>query len=1065
MPWSILKGFINIYKCLAEPGVKIRQLNPVTDFDIERLNHINAKREYVPGKEDALHVLISKWYSQRPNEIALLSTTTSVTYSELGQKSATMALLLTERGIKPGDYVGLCLEKSPFAIIALLGILRAGASYIPINSCNPPDRISKIVHSAGIRHIISDDSSREKLRNINTALIELDQNKVQDTKTLTHWDLDAPIDPSMPVYVMFTSGSTGLPKGVIHIHGSVSASLLECIDEFQIDSSTKFMLGASLAFDASILEIFAPLAAGGCLCIPSQEERDSDLELFMRKVRVTFAFLTPSLLPHIQPKNLPDLRDLFLGGEPPSNDLIATLGNRVRLHNLYGTTEAGVWDTHKSMMRTGDDPKNIGRGIGGVSCWITDPADVQMLRPFGAEGELLIQSPHLAREYLHDPERNAAAFLDPGSLEWASCIPGAGRSRFYRTGDLARFNEKGEVIFVGRQTGFVKIRGLRVDLGEVESAIDSTLQSGRSAVVLSEGNGSDMEIVAFIETTDLIGNHLTDEMHNRLSKVLADYMIPSVCIRVDKLPLTMSKKIDRQRLREDLSTIGQNKLCSYRRGGDSDNDFEAIPSTQPIAIEISRMVAKMLTKQDLKDGDSLLGMNFSLQSVGMNSIQLVSLAKWLKNTYGKKIRIEDLRASHTVYDVEGLVINKSLCRTKEVETENLIERFAELKPDLPLRKKTVFCTSITGFLGSQILRSLLDSPGVEHVIGLVRADNETKAMQKVQQQAELGQWWDPSFQDRIEIFLGDLSKPRLGLDENQWNRLFGKSDHPLVDGIIHNGAKVNWINCYAELESVNVNSTLDILSGMLQVPSPCPLIFVSGGYLSNREENPMEIAKRLSAACGYDQTKFMSELLVTQYNKNLDYQNIHAIKAQTFIPGFIVGTREEGIAHPEDFLWRLAFSLARLGAVSKDLGWLAVAGVDQVSNLISEVLLHPSEYDAKIIACTDGVDTSVLCHILAKKLNRPIRSIDHDKWMKMLRDDVESADFDHPFLPVLDWFEENSSQLMESSETSQNRYFEDNEIVEALESSVDYLLGMDYFRDGISETKNDLSGMFSRSRD
>lgn len=278
---------------------------------------------------------------------------------------------------------------------------------------------------------------------------------------------------------------------------------------------------------------------------------------------------------------------------------------------------------------------------------------------------------------------------------------------------------------------------------------------------------------------------------------------------------------------------------------------------------------------------------------------------------------------------------------------------------------------------------------------------------KVQHQAELGEWWQVSFHEKIEIWLGDLSKPGLGLQEDHRHRLFGNRDIDGVDGIIHNGARVNWLDDYEDLEAVNVHSTADILSGLSGMRIPCQLIYVSGGYLSPSQETHASIAKRLAPASGYDQTKFMSELLVNEYNQHLHRQGSSAPRARTVIPGFIVGTREEGIAHTEDFLWRFVYSIVRLRAISEELGHLTVAGVDQVSELVSNVLFYPNDYESDPLTCLDGISASALCDIVSEKLNIPITRIRHDQWMQILRRNIENAEVDHPFSPVMQWFDEN----------------------------------------------------------
>ncbi|KAJ5904826.1 uncharacterized protein N7473_001742 [Penicillium subrubescens] len=1062
-PCRVLKSFTQIFEQVSsQPNIKADEIFCATDLDIESMCSFNSKKDVKNAEiPECLHVLINTHYMEHPQKTALSSSTRDMSYLELGQKSAAVAQILVNRGVRPGETVGICLEKSIWTITILLGILRAGAAYVPMDPSYPPGRITQILARADIRHLVISDTLRKKLGDIMAESIVLSEN--EDLHIPHDWSKEKYKEIHDPAYIIFTSGSTGTPKGVIQHHKAVSLSLVECIEAFEINSSTRFMQFSSLAFDASILELWSPLVAGGCVCVPSEEERSSDLESTMRMLRVTDAWLTAGLVKQLQPENLPDLARLSVGGEAPSEDVITTWGNRVKLNNLYGTTEAGVWDTAKLAMEPGDNPRNIGRGIGKVSCWIADPSNAQRLRPVGAEGELLVQSPYLAHGYLKDPELSAGVFLHPSSLKWGSLVPISEGSRIYRTGDLAKFTADGDIVFLGRQGGFIKIRGLRVDLGEVEHAINSTASVYRSAIVLSKDGGSNVEMAAFVETTEKIETQLADVLHTRLSKVLPSYMIPTMFIPVEKLPMTTSKKIDRPRLRRDLSQMSQKSLERFRKGGSVATEYSTIPSTKPRAIEISCMVADLLTSRDKIYADSFRGKDFPLETVGLSSMQLVSLATLLRKRYNKKITIGSLRChALTVCDVEDLVLKGKKETADGIEARNLIDDLTKLKPKLPFaysRRKTVFLTSITGFLGSQILRSLLRNPEIEHIIGLVRAKTEEEARGKVEHQAKLGQWWEPSFFNRIEVWLGDLGKPQLGLNTSHMNRLWGRHGHSPVDGIVHNGARVNWIESYEELEPVNVHSTLEILSGLSEMTFPCPLIYISGGYMPTEQESLSEVAKKLSSAPGYDQTKFMSELLLEEYNKHLDKQKGNIPKARTIIPGFIVGTRQEGIAHQEDFLWRFAFSIARLQAVSKDLlGHLNVAGVDQVSNLVTDVLLQPDRYDKHTLKCFDGINVLTLCNILEDKLNIKIKKFDHSEWMEILRSDIDQADFDHPFAPVFEWLQANPLGT-----ASQGSLFNEQETVTALERSVEYLVGIDYFLEGSHKSGPGKSVGFSRS--
>ncbi|KAI2791838.1 hypothetical protein POX_c04717 [Penicillium oxalicum] len=1067
-PCRVLRSFTQVFERVSsQQSTQVDEIESITDLDIEKMHSFNFKTDCKKVKDpECLHALINTHYTEHPEKIALSSTAKDMTYHELGQISAAIAHFLGKRGTRPGDVIGICLEKSVWTIATLLGVLRAGAAYVPMDPSYPPNRVRQIIEQADIRRIVANETIQDKLGDINADIIFLPT--IEDLEIPDDWTKELDMSVHNPAYIIFTSGSTGIPKGAVQQHQAVSISLIECIEAFGVDRSTRFMQFSSLAFDASIMELWSPLVAGGCVCVPSEEERSSDLEMTMRSLKVTDAWLTAGLAKQLRPENLPDLRRLSVGGEALSEDVLRTWSDKVQLNNVYGTTETGVWDTMKNAMKAGDNPNNIGRGIGNVACWISDPSNPQRLRPVGAEGELLIQSSSLALGYLKAPELSASVFLHPSSLKWGSLIPASEGSRIYRTGDMAKFNADGDIVFVGRQSGFIKIRGLRVDLSEVEHAINSADCARRSAIVLPEAGEGDVEMVAFVETTANYQSRLVDDMHDHLSETLPTYMIPSVFIPMEKLPLTTSGKLDRQRLRSDLSRMSQKSLQSFRRGGgggggDGATTFSKIPATRSAAIEISCMVADQLSNRDEAYANSLRGKNFPLETVGLSSMRLASLTTLLRKKFNKKIKIGDLRRQAlTVCDVEDLVSENKHEHPDDNEARNLIDDLTKLKPKLHFgssRRKTIFLTSITGFLGSQILRSLLQSPEIEHIIGLVRAKSKEEAMEKVEHQAKLGKWWKSAFRNRIEIWLGDLSKPQFGLEVSQRSRLWGRDDYRPVDGIIHNGARVNWMESYQELELVNVHSTIDILSGLSEMESPCPLIYISGGYMPSEHESIYEIAQKLSSAPGYDQTKFVSELLLGEYNKHLDKSKRHAPKARTIIPGFIVGTRQEGIAHQEDFLWRLSFSISRLQAVSMDLlTHINVAGVDQVSDLVSDALLQPDRYSTTTIKCYDGVNISTLCNILEDKLDIQIRKVEHAEWMRILRTDIDEADFDHPFAPVFEWLQSNSLGT-----PSQGSLFNEEDIVKALERSVEYLKGTGYFSDENHRSGTRKADRFTRS--
>ncbi|KAJ5306779.1 acetyl-CoA synthetase-like protein [Penicillium antarcticum] len=274
-------------------------------------------------------------------------------------------------------------------------------------------------------------------------------------------------------------------------------------------------------------------------------------------------------------------------------------------------------------------------------------------------------------------------------------------------------------------------------------------------------------------------------------------------------------------------------------------------------------------------------------------------------------------------------------------------------PILAQKTKTIFATSVTGFLGSQVVRVLLEDPSVGHIVGLVRSGSEEEARDRIRPPAQLGQWWRVEFDSQIEVWLGDLSLPRLGLDDAHWRGLTGQMR---IDGITHNGARVNWLDDFSTLKPTNVDSTRTTLEALSKMPAPCPFTYVCGGYLPSPTETREQVLNNLAHACGYDQTKFLSRMMVEKYNRRLDQRPDPSVpRGRVVQPGYLAGTRWEGIAHPEDFLWRLAYSIQSLETVRSDLrkAHIPVAGVEQMTSLVVGSVLNPQ--GKQTVDCHDGV--------------------------------------------------------------------------------------------------------------
>ncbi|KAJ5329053.1 acetyl-CoA synthetase-like protein [Penicillium brevicompactum] len=999
-----------------------------------------------PKPATTIHGLVNRQYHERPAHIAISSTSGDITYEELGIKSAAMARKLRENGVGAGDIVGVCVKKSALSLMILLAILRAGAGYIPIATSIPIDRMEYITRKAELQVLVTESPIIERLKGHDSfhefrmiTPTYLDQEEALSNE----WASELEADPSQVAYAMFTSGSTGQPKGVAHNHGAVSGSLEAVAQIFELDCSTRFLQFASFSFDASICEIFAPWVVGGTVCIPSEDERIGNLARAMHELNVTDASLTPAIVASLRPESLPTLRNLYIGGEAPTTTILSTWADKVRLSNIYGLTEGGVWDTVKLKLGSNDSPKAIGRGIG-AKCWIVDPENIRKLQPIGVEGEVLLQSPYLAKGFLGDTAGSSDAFISlPESL---STLTGPSSARCYRTGDLARCQPGGGMIFTGRRAGFVKIRGLRVELGEMEKAIRDYLHTDeQAAVILARDEKNDSpELVAFVEQKEGRPSSFADQMSAGLQNVLPSYMVPSAFVTVQSMPLTESKKIHRQELAARWASMTLSDTMAFRPGGTLSHTWSRIDPANPRAIALSNIIANIVETKRPSAGEILRGWDFPLTSVGLDSIQTAYLSGEIRRHLGGATQIQDLlQPGVTVCQLDRRL---SECNGDGFHgPRDLLGELSSIDVqvvNLAQKKKTIFATSVTGFLGSQLLRGLLESPNVERIVGLVRAGSEKQAREKIRAQAQLGQWWQAEFDSQIEVWLGDLSLPKLGLDDAHWKDLTG---HLRIDGIIHNGARVNWMDDFSTLKPTNVDSTCAILEALSEMPTPCPFTYVSGGYLPLPTETREQVLHNLAHASGYDQTKFLSRMMVERYNHQLEqWPNTSTPRARVVHPGYLAGTRWEGIAHPEDFLWRLAYCFSSLETVSSDMlkAHIPVAGVEQVTSLVVDSVLNPQ--GKQVVDCHDGVSVETLCKIISSCSGRSIRTVSHGEWMAALRADVERSALDHPFLPVLDWFEANMEQFTGPSLLEWPTAFNQRDTIAALDKSTRYLMSIGF---------------------
>ncbi|KAL3470059.1 hypothetical protein BJX99DRAFT_264600 [Aspergillus californicus] len=538
----------------------------------------------VPNTFNFMFEAIFNHVKQRPLAVAVDAWDGRWSYRELDAASSRLAGHLQGKGIRPGAFVPICFDKTCWAVVAMLAINKAGAAFVALDPSYPVERRERIIRKVGATLVLT----TEQHVNLFTPSVDLDLICVS-AATIASSSGAAYMQPAnneTPGYVLFTSGSTGEPKGCEVSHKAF-ASLVNQTDALYLNPGSRTLQFASYSFGMSIIEIFCTLVVGGTVCIPSADQRLNSLGPTMTSMRVNWAVLTPTVLASLRPSKLPHLRFVLLGGEPMNESQVHQWTSKVDMRYGYGLTEWSGTLTVSDRITVGpsSQPTTIGRPIN-AHAWLVNPTNPDQLVPIGAPGELIIKGPSLAHGYLYDPVRTEKSFL-PG-LSWLSewnTQPG----QLYRTGDIMRYREDGSLVYLYRKDNQIKIRGLRVELGDIESHLTELVEGAKRVpvVVCRPQDSSDLQVLAALillpkceqlhpiplvkGAADFMFVQLPPEgveelqhAQNSLRKRLPEYMIPQFLLPMVALPTTASGKIDRRRIGTllDQLTIQELKLAA-----------------------------------------------------------------------------------------------------------------------------------------------------------------------------------------------------------------------------------------------------------------------------------------------------------------------------------------------------------------------------------------------------------------------------------------------------------------------------------------------------------------------
>lgn len=819
------------------PSYSIMDLPLLSQNERKILLNAWSSTNFVYPKDKTVISVLEQAIRQHAKQPAIENEQGLVTYETLfGQVDQLANRLVTKYGIKVQQPVVVYLSRSIEWIMIALAILKIGAIYIPVARHTPINRIKLIIEDSKATALIStntlfDTFSKRHLLNYTSIRIH-DLFKALPLESKPYF---LPTFSSQSIaYIMYTSGTTGSFKGVMVKHVSLINLIYAQINTLPIDSSTRILQFASIAFDASIWEIFATFMSGATLCIPSEEQVlvGKNLSKTLNQFRISMVTLPPSILQTITPEEPLFLKTIITAGESCSKELAKKWVRHVHLINAYGPTETTVCATMGVIKQQGE--VTIGRPIANTKVYILD--DRLNLTPIGVVGELYIGGDAVAKGYLNQPAMTEHFFIsNPISLQQDDLL--------YRTRDLARWLPNGEIEYIGRVDHQFKIRGLQIEPEAIENQILHHPQIAQCVVCMQDTKKLNKFIVAYLVVHQQINLY---QLRAYLSEHLPPYMIPSFFVILDQLPLTTNGKIDRK-------SLPKPKLTNH-----IDHDFQT-PST-----DTERKLCEIWTKIL---GIEQVGVHQDFFAIGGNSLLLSQLIVMLREQFNFEMHFSLILKNPTIARLAKLISKPFNDLIEEDYHERLLNDTQlplEIIPSPHYKKNsnTVLLTGATGFLGIHLLKQLHAQKRFT-IYCLIRAKSNKEAQRRLQQ--SMHNYGITILLDEYIIpIAGDLSSLHLGLSERTYKDLAKE-----IDEIYHNAAFVHHLYHYEQLRAVNVLATTQLLKFACLYKTK-QLHYISTlsavGHIANTQgkiiEHFLPMDAHIPPSDGYNQTKWVSEKLL-----------------------------------------------------------------------------------------------------------------------------------------------------------------------------------------------------------
>ena len=786
---------------------------------LRRREEVNLTSQEVP--QQRIHAGFVNNALRSPHALAVVSSERTMTYGELLGESAAVADWLIRSGVTAGEPVAVMMRKGWEQMVAVYGVLLAGAAYMPIDPDLPKKRQLDLLRIGAVRQVLSqpDTVSTE----VDTGEWDVYTVRAGTSSTFGRihaQSLEAELDEL--AYVIFTSGTTGVPKGVMINHLGAMNTIKHINKLYGVGQNDRALAVSSLSFDLSVYDIFGLHEAGGAIVLPDYGKGHDPIHWrnLIEQHQVTIWNSAPQLMRMLidsftgrDQETISSLRTVLLSGDFIPLDI----PERIRQHSpkaevisLGGATEASIWSIYYPVKAVDPAWNSIpyGKPLPNQTIWVYDQAF--RVRPDYVKGRIFIGGIGLATGYWKDDEKTDARFIRH---------PETGE-RLYDTGDLGRYMPDGNVAILGRDDGQIKIRGHRIELGEIETVLRQHAGVRQAVVLPTAGSPEIRQLVAYIESDQCVaseaeshGEGLTPQsVKEYLGDRLPDYMVPLHVVLVDRIPISANGKIDYKALSE---------IEGYATASEPDRVLPRNEVEQTIFDAWSRVIV-----------GQEISVTHNFFELGGDSILATQLVREINAALPFELEMHELFENLTIESLAALYLSRSAASESSMDSSSAgklhateaqfantsailadvqaaVEKLETLnfrpKNRAPIFEPAILVTGATGWVGAHLLSELL-SKSYAKLYCLVRARDRAEAKKKiVENMSRYGLSISPSWMNRIEPICGDLSAPQLGLKADEWKKLSES-----ISSIFHLGASVNVLMDYSTHRDVNVNPIVTI---------------------------------------------------------------------------------------------------------------------------------------------------------------------------------------------------------------------------------------------------------------